>query len=67
MTFIRGKSKYNNHKVEIDGYKFDSKKEGSRYLILRQMQKEGEIANLKVPSNLFFLGRRPGQVSEQNK
>ncbi|MDP3105355.1 MAG: DUF1064 domain-containing protein [Candidatus Methanoperedens sp.] len=49
MTFIRGKSKYNNHKVEIDGYKFDSKKEGSRYLILRQMQKEGEIANLKVP------------------
>jgi hypothetical protein len=58
MTFIGGMSKYNNHKVEIDSYKFDSKKEGSRYLILRQMQKEEEIANLKVPSNLFFLGRR---------
>lgn len=63
MTFIRGKSKYNNHKVEIDGYKFDSKKEGSRYLILRQMQKEGEIANLKVPSSLFFLGRRRDKPS----
>jgi len=39
--------KYNNVKTEIDGFVFDSKKEASRYLELKGMQKIGLIYDLK--------------------
>ena len=42
------KRKYNNQKVEIDGHKFDSKKEAARYLELRALQIAGEISELKL-------------------
>jgi len=41
-------SKYRNIKVEIDGYKFDSKKEANRYQELVLLQKAGEITGLDV-------------------
>ena len=41
-------SKYNNKKTVIDGIKFDSKKEARRYLELKELQKQGEISNLKL-------------------
>lgn len=41
------KSKYNNVRVEVDGEKFDSKKEADRYGILLLLEKKGEITNLK--------------------
>ena len=41
-------SKYRNNKTEIDGYKFDSKKEAEYYLILKDREKKGEIRYLKL-------------------
>lgn len=43
---LPGEAKYKNQKPTIDGYKFDSKKEGSRYLQLKMMQRAGLIKNL---------------------
>ena len=42
------RSKYNNIKVTFYGHKFDSKKEGQRYLELRQMEIDGHISNLEL-------------------
>ena len=41
-------SKYRNNKVVIDGYTFDSKKEGIRYLKLKHMQGLGVISDLEL-------------------
>lgn len=40
--------KYGNKKIEFDGILFDSKKEGLYYLKLKDMQKHGEISNLRL-------------------
>lgn len=45
---MRFKSKYGAKKTEIDGIKFDSKKEGKRYLELKEMLKNGAISNLEL-------------------
>lgn len=39
--------KYHNQKTEIDGIKFDSKKEAGRYLVLKMMEDNGEISDLR--------------------
>lgn len=41
-------SKYGAQKVEVDGIKFDSKKEAKRYRELKFMEKAGEISALKL-------------------
>ena len=43
----RGGNKYHAKKVEFDGIKFDSKKEGLRYLKLKSLEEEGKISNLR--------------------
>lgn len=40
--------KYGNKKIEFDGILFDSKKEGLYYLKLKDMQRNGEITNLRL-------------------
>lgn len=40
-------NKYNNRKVEYDGYKFDSIKEMNRYKQLRLLERAGLIKDLK--------------------
>ena len=40
-------SKYRNQKTEMDGEKFDSKKECARYRQLRFLEKEGVIKDLQ--------------------
>lgn len=40
--------RYNHTKVDIDGLKFDSKKEYERYLFLKDAQERGEISNLRT-------------------
>lgn len=40
--------KYHNKKIEIDGIKFDSTKEGKRYLVLKQALADGIIQDLKL-------------------
>jgi hypothetical protein len=42
------KRKYNNQKLEIDGHKFDSKREARRFIELRALQIAGEITELKL-------------------
>jgi hypothetical protein len=42
------KSKYRNVKTEVDGIKFDSKKEATRYGQLRLLEKAGLIGNLRL-------------------
>lgn len=53
------KSKYNNVKIEVDGEKFDSKKEAARYGQLLLLQKSGQITNLQkqVPFRLEVNGQ----------
>ena len=41
-------SKYGNKKTIIDGISFDSKKEASRYLVLKDMLKNKEIEDLEL-------------------
>lgn len=43
----KSKSKYNNVKVEVDGEKFDSKKEAARYGQLLLLERAGNISSLK--------------------
>ena len=40
-------NKYNAKKCEYEGITFDSKKELKRYIILRELEKKGEIRNLE--------------------
>lgn len=42
------RNKYGAVKVELDGYKFDSKKEARRYQELKLLQKAGEIGRVEV-------------------
>lgn len=41
-------SKYNAQKKEIDGIKFDSKRESEYYIIYKEKQNNGEISNLRM-------------------
>lgn len=41
------RNKFNAHKIEKDGMKFDSQKEYNRYIELTAMQQRGEIQDLK--------------------
>jgi len=44
----QSKSKYRAQKVTFDGITFDSKKEGLYYLKLKDMERCGEISNLRL-------------------
>lgn len=44
----KGKSKFLNRKVELDGHTFDSRKEAARYTELVQLLKLGMIADLRL-------------------
>lgn len=41
-------SKYRAMKTVIDGIKFDSKKEAKRYIVLRELEKQGNIEKLML-------------------
>lgn len=42
------KSKYHNVRIEVDGIKFDSKKEYKRYTELKLLERAGEIKDLRL-------------------
>ncbi len=55
----KGKSKYRNIRVEIDGHTFDSKAEGRRYEELKLLQAAGEIDGFGLqPSFVLEKGIR---------
>lgn len=39
-------TKYRAKKTEVDGIKFDSKKEAKRYIVLKELESKGEIEKL---------------------
>ena len=41
-------NKYRNIKTVVDGHIFDSKKEASRYIQLKHLEKNGEITDLEL-------------------
>lgn len=42
-----GRSKYHARKTTVDGITFDSKREADRYLVLKSMEENGNIENLR--------------------
>jgi len=54
MAWQRNGRKYNNKITECDGHKFHSKKEASRYLDLKILEKAGEISDLILQPKFTF-------------
>lgn len=54
-------SKYHNRKVEIDGIKFDSIKEGERYLELKLLLKAGKIRDLQLQVEFELIPKQAGE------
>ena len=52
--FPRG-NKYQNHKVTVDGITFDSKREASRWLELKLLEKAGKISNLQRQKKFVLI------------
>lgn len=42
-----GRSKYHANRTTVDGITFDSRKEADRYLVLKGMEEDGSIENLR--------------------
>jgi len=57
-------SKYRAKKMVIDGMTFDSKKEGLRFLQLKELDRQGKIKNLRmqVEYELIPLQKEPDTV-----
>lgn len=49
-----GRNKYRNIRTEVDGITFDSKKEGLRWLYLRQLERDGQIKGLQRQVNFIL-------------
>ena len=58
---MRGTAKYGNRKTEVDGIKFDSKKEARRYAELQLMQRAGEIYELKRQVPFVLIPTQRGE------
>lgn len=50
-----GKNKYGNKVSEINGIKFDSKKEGRRFLELLDKLKNGDISDLRLQTQFTLI------------
>lgn len=63
-TYYGGGNKYKAKKIEIDGMKYDSKKEYNRHMDLLILEKAGEIKDLKrqVKFVLIPAQREPDRV-----
>lgn len=48
MAVRRRRNKFGNVRTEVDGIKFHSKKEAARYLVLKELQEQGAISNLRL-------------------
>lgn len=59
--------KYHNHRVEMDGYTFDSTKERNRYAELKLMQKAGMIYGLELQKKFTLIPtqREPDTVGKR--
>ncbi len=51
-------NKYHNVKTEINGIKFDSRKEGARYLELSMLEKAGKIRHLELQKRFEIVPKK---------
>lgn len=58
------RNKYGAEPCQIDGMRFDSKAEGQRYLILKDMQRRGDISGLECHVSFELI---PAQVISGKK
>lgn len=63
--FGRKRSKYGNKKVEADGQVFDSKKEYSRYCVLKLMEKSGRISGLQRQVKYLLIPSQKGEIRNE--
>ena len=61
-----GKSKYKNIVTELDGIKFDSKKEAKRYTELRMLEKGNVISNLRLQVPFILLPKQKGLIRDEH-
>ena len=54
----RMKQKYNSKKIIVDGIKFDSRKEASRYVYLKQQEKAGLISDLELQKKFVLIPKQ---------
>ena len=54
-------NKYRNSKVIYNGETFDSKKEFNRWLVLKDMEKKGEIFNLQKQVKFELIPKQDGE------
>lgn len=60
-------NKYHNKKIEVDGERFDSRKEYNRWCELKLLERAGEITELKRQVRLEILPKQvvDGKVAER--
>jgi len=61
------KLKYNNVRVEQDGFKFDSKKEHKRYCELKLLLKSGLISDLRLQVPYELIPAQSGGLRKELK
>lgn len=59
------KSKYRNEKIIIDGIKFDSNREGQRYLDLKLLERAGMIKDLRLQHKFVLQEGYVGPVGKK--
>jgi hypothetical protein len=57
--------KYNNKKIEIHGFKFDSQKEAKRYNDLNMMANVGVITNLRLQVPFELIPAQKGGIRNE--
>ena len=58
------KNKYRAMRTVVDGFKFHSKKEAMRWVVLRQMERNGEISDLERQPKFKLYAHRAGEYRE---
>lgn len=58
-------SKYNNIKVEIDGFKFDSKREAKRYGELKLLERGKAISDLRLQVPFELIPSQQGGLRKE--
>lgn len=64
---VKNRPKYGNKKVVIDGISFDSTKEGKRYLVLKEAERNGLISELTLQPRWVLLPAKKEQYIEHKK
>lgn len=60
-------AKYRNKKINVDGVVFDSRKEARRYILLKQLEAEGEIEDLQMQVKYILIPaqREPDTIGKR--